>query len=141
MMKPNAEMIAAGAAVLTMYDTAEPKDGVVPPTVDAVAEHQTDSGATAKLNHTLVDYQGKNIVVVFVDPADYNADPKDAVIEPDEPPLPMDGAVHAAQAVDTVKAGEVEAPLVEPDAPTAAADNDPAPVNTKAKAGAKAAVH
>lgn len=86
----------------------------------AALENETDSAAQALLNHTLVDYQGRNIVLVFVDPDTYNQDKADAVIEPDEPALPMEGTVHAAQAVDVVAAGETEKPLADADEPVPA---------------------
>lgn len=73
-----------------------------------------------ELDFELVRFQGKNIVIVFVDPATYNENAEDAKIEPDEPALPMEGTAHGAQAVDVVPAGETEKPLADADEPVPA---------------------
>lgn len=85
------------------------------------------------LDFELVRFQGKNVVIVFVDPATYNEDATDAKIDAQEPPLPM-GEAHPAQAkVDVVAAGETEKELVEPDA-------DPAPTEAEQVADARGPV-
>lgn len=74
-----------------------------------------EASGDASLSHVLVDFQGKNIVIVFVDPATFDEQRTEMVVDPVQPDLPM-GEKHPAQApVDVVAAGEVEKPLIDPE--------------------------